>query len=810
MATKKTVLISPTLLSGLDRFRRQFGQWQETTIGYAFTKIEEEAVKLDGVTNPLPLPPVSVAGDGFSDIITGAPSDDVPAGTEVAFARAQGVDRPAGSVSDLTGNPVPFNPYPTLLPTHKQTITLVDTRNPDTTTDKSWDDIINNLINTSAVYEDFVTSFNNPLTKEELLNVEGDVPSAPAAINYVYNYNDKIYESVLEGVEDHVIIPNLYSMFDASSRAGTDIADPTVDVDILQAPTAKTLRKNIRRRSERVNLQNKIVPIENMPLLANYEGSKYLFPMYVNINIPLDKNHHFAEVMKNSTLGIALTRDVEGVPDLASQLKTETVNFSTSLISRRTGMEETTNSTIPVKTIDLLQWSLVDAPSYAPEASTLYRTPRNFSFVGVDSGTFRDIGNFNSVATAIADNDAFAIALEGCYDGIKDAANDKRRNFEDLIGGIESYSEMLMYKVEKRLGPVQPVLQDPIQTFHFMNSAELEEFLSNERQFKFVDTQVKYNTQYIYTVTGYRVTIGTKYQYGNPNTNLRGIRAEYPNNRFATVDVFTTPVVKLIEVPMFSSLGSILDNPPLKPEIRFFPVVDDRSSIKMFFTTSTGIEITEPITFSRVEEEEMAQTQINQNRNDGKVTFKTDDSAQAFEIFRLTEPPVQIGDFSDALFATVPTESPGRFPLDGSSATGLVSQIPNQKYYYIFRTVDTHGHKSNPSPVYEIELYNDGGAGYPIIRPYDITSPDSTTTTKSARKIIQIVPRISQCFLNEVASNLINEDRELLSAKNKDLVLGVEDESLFGKKFKVRLTSKSTGKKLDLNINFKTKQLKSS
>ena len=158
----------------------------------------------------------------------------------------------------------------------------------------------------------------------------------------------------------------------------------------------------------------------------------------------------------------------------------------------------------------------------------------------------------------------------------------------------------------------------------------------------------------------------------------------------------------------------------------------------------------------------------------------------------------------------MPTESPGRFPLDGSSATGLVSQIPNQKYYYVFRTIDTHGHKSNPSPVYEIELYNDGGAGYPIIRHYDITSPDPTTTTKSARKIIQIVPRISQCFLNEVASNLINEDRELLSAKNKDLVLGVEDESLFGKKFKVRLTSKSTGKKLDLNINFKTKQLNSS
>ena len=116
---------------------------------------------------------------------------------------------------------------------------------------------------------------------------------------------------------------------------------------------------------------------------------------------------------------------------------------------------------------------------------------------------------------------------------------------------------------------------------------------------------------------------------------------------------------------------------------------------------------------------------------------------------------------------------------------------------------------SNPSPIYEIELYNDGGAGYPIIRHYDPASPNPKTVTKSARKIIQIIPRISQVYLNEEASGLVGEGGEILAADGKDIVLGNQAEPLFGKRFKIRLISKSTDKKVDLNINFKTNKLPS-
>ena len=341
-----------------------------------------------------------------------------------------------------------------------------------------------------------------------------------------------------------------------------------------------------------------------------------------------------------------------------------------------------------------------------------------------------------------------------------------------------------------------------------MNSADVREFLV-KKELSFCDTQVKYGEEYSYVVTAYQAVFGTNYYYGNVRTYDPFNPAAAYDNRWAKIDVTMTPVVKLIEIPVFMSTGKILDNPPLAPEVMFYPLKGDRNKLNMFFTTSTGEVDLEPVSLTMEEAENIEQLTINQNRNDGKLTFKTDDSASSFYIYRLLEPPVVLEDFADNLYSTVSTKPEASVnSLQASSATATITQLPNQKYYYIFRTVDVHGHLSNPSVVYEIELYNDGGAGYPIIRHYDLASPEAKAMTKSARKIIQIVPRISQAFLNEEKSGLIDAGVLQNAIGNRNIVLGNEDEALFGKKFKIRLTSKSTGKKLDINVNFKTKRIR--
>ena len=95
----------------------------------------------------------------------------------------------------------------------------------------------------------------------------------------------------------------------------------------------------------------------------------------------------------------------------------------------------------------------------------------------------------------------------------------------------------------------------------------------------------------------------------------------------------------------------------------------------------------------------------------------------------------------------------------------------------------------------EIEIIENSGIIYPVIKPYELAG-QKTDTTKNLKRLLNVVPRITQVF-----PPADTDSYGSLSA-GPTTILGREEESLFGKQFKLRLTSKKTGKVVDLNLNF--------
>ena len=213
-----------------------------------------------------------------------------------------------------------------------------------------------------------------------------------------------------------------------------------------------------------------------------------------------------------------------------------------------------------------------------------------------------------------------------------------------------------------------------------------------------------------------------------------------------------------------------------------------------------------PVTFSEKEKETVDKIRETKKlRPFSPITFTTDDRVAQFEIYRLTSPPSSIQDFRNSLLTTITTDVNPVTQQKASSAAYVDQIQPNVDYYYTFRATDIHENKSNPSAVYRVRLVTDGDAAYPLINVYDLEEMSTQADSKSCKKLLNITPNIMQTFIND-AKTQPNIDKIKSAHEIKSLVIGSEDEFLFGKEgrtFKVRVTSKKTGKQIDLNVTFK-------
>lgn len=382
----------------------------------------------------------------------------------------------------------------------------------------------------------------------------------------------------------------------------------------------------------------------------------------------------------------------------------------------------------------------------------------------------------------------------------------------DIQAGKLAHQETLMYEIAKYDA------NDAYIQSVFVPISELDNI-------SYIDTQVIPYKNYHYKIFAHKVIVGTKYRmekfsfsekykgYLEPVIELGGVVQNLYKHRY-----LVQPYLQFVRVPYYNAelvntvtdslnFSRIEDYPPLPPQVQFAPYQGINNKFLLLFNNSVGEVVQRPTPIFDSEIEIFANIAISQKSKglQGGITFKGDDALQAVQIFRIENKPFSYMDFiEDPTFAFNSTNSD--FEEEGFSSSAYVSNVhPNKDYYYFFRSIDVHGKVSNPTSVYKVRIVSDpSSAPYLKVELFNFEKPKKLMDSKKFKKYLLLEANGS----HNVAEypNLITdiEGKALGNYETETVNIGkTSGNSIFGKKYKLRITSKQTGRKIDVNVTFK-------
>ena len=263
------------------------------------------------------------------------------------------------------------------------------------------------------------------------------------------------------------------------------------------------------------------------------------------------------------------------------------------------------------------------------------------------------------------------------------------------------------------------------------------------------------------------------------------------------------PFTKIIEIPIYSKALKVLDNPSNVLNVKPYQVTDSSQKIGFDFLYNTFSRATFPSAISDTDatykEYYMRGKDLLEN---SIVTQESISKPRYVEVYRLSERPTAITDFDGSLIQTLDLKIQNESKYTNSGTHYEAAIQANTKYYYLFRVLNQQRNLGHLTDIYETELVNDGGylfAVFNLITESELEQKIPDTTAKAFKKIFQLQPNLSQLQFD---TDAVDFDRSAISQID-NLTVGTTDDSIWNKTFKIRLTSKKTGKKIDLNITYK-------
>jgi hypothetical protein len=663
---------------------------------------------------------------------------------------------------------------------------------------------------TRVELDSFVSSINSsgktvhdceikiPYTKEDLKIVENLGSVYQADYNLEYNFLIQKYEEALKNnIVSEACLPNLYMfMYNSLEDERLVLDKKFINFVSLNGTIPEQLIKNKNKiSSDNQNekgeffdnfafylpnavssgvlndlnraASNIIIPNEEYNNVLNFNKYKELFPMYCDFSFSMDKFSQFSELLKESNLTLSLIYYL-----VSNELNSTAFVASTDKIVKDTITDQVSNlvttSNKQIELLNLYNWWNNERLSNTPK-------PTNSIVLGIGNNTTANNDNKNRFFKNLT-----YLIFQG---KLRKLINQELRTYKEILNGDKCYTETVLYKVLK----YENNSNTPIQSYWIPNDPSLDNF-------NFVDTQLKYGVTYRYEIHAYNLIIGTSYSLNVQNVSETSI--DYVFRILAD----TAPSIQLAKAKIFEVTKTLSDNLPVAPEVNFFPFRAVNNKFKILLNNAVGRFYSRPISILDTDQLYYNRVYSKYGLSDGdEVLFQSDDVPKQFQIFRTLIKPKTYDNFSKDLYQTIDT--------NGTAVSVLEKIKPNTKYYYLFRSVDYHDNISNPSPVYEIEIVDDDGAIYPVINIVTLNNNENVTNYKSMKKLLQLRPSAAQLFINEQKSKLL-ENNSAYDINKNSLFLGREKESVWGKDFKIRLTSKQTGKKIDINFTLTTELIK--
>ena len=729
-----------------------------------------------------------------------------------------------------------------------------------------YTDPLNGPLNDFKKYEDHYIEVTAPFHKEEIEVVNNAPKVNQVNVEPSYNFYNEVYETKTNEMDlddDPKQLPNMYLMLqnEYDYEEDSELNNLVTVHQSLHEYTGKFLNDKGEKDENQLkpsyfkdwSYAHEVYLSENLPgyldktqrnqnliflmnkasYLKDYNKYSNKFPMANTISFSAMKTNPIADTLQKTKIDFGLLRTLEIVNnspenfyDVLPAFQNKTVIKGMQTLDRDDNgdiIENTTSvNSRQIRCIDMETWLNEYFKSGDDYLSALSTNPNQF---------VRVLGENISKAGLAYNGPKFLQKLISIIfnQKLNNLAGQYLRTHQEILRGKPAHHEIIAYRVAKHKVNNGEIVAVPEQNFYIANADQLDEIIYH-------DTQVTYGSEYKYLIYAYALVIGNRYTYSTSDLyggsgaaydrNLRIHAApagSKSNGCTIRAGAFSHPSYKLFELPYYGfeegekSTGYMFDDPPVPPDVNIGGYRGINNKINITLSNTYGEYIEKPIVLEDIDNttfnnaikyQSLSKKQVTA----GKVRFKTDDMSNRFEVFRIgpdlitgkTPRPTGFYDFQGRKIRLI-----GNPTSDSVSFDDTIQ--PNTKYYYAFRSIDKHNNISNPSAVYEVEIINNPSSnlGYVTMRTYDFKPLFEPVMKKSMRRYMHIEPRLEQ---KQIDLDLDDPSVDINSVIDNPPMPGLLEDPLFSdsgsenndrlKKFKIRLTSKRSGKKIDVNIKF--------